>query len=90
MHQATIRAFFLAAFLSGGLLLPGCISPTPKYTPPAGALVLKPLPKEPFWWGTSTAPFQNEDKGYAPGSKWYYKTDWDHYAEEGGAPPSSA
>ena len=87
MHQATIRPLFTAALLSGLLLLPGCISPTRHYTPPAGAVVLKPLPKEPFWWGTSTAPFQNEDKGCAPGSKWYFKTDWDHFAEEGGAPP---
>ena len=87
MHQATIRPLFTAALVSGLLLLPGCISPTRHYTPPAGAVVLKPLPKEPFWWGTSTAPFQNEDKGCAPGSKWYFKTDWDHFAEEGGAPP---
>ena len=77
----------LAVLLPVFSLLTGCISPTPKYTPPAGAVTLKPLPKEPFWWGTSTAPFQNEDKGYAPGSKWYFKTDWDCFAEEGGAPP---
>jgi beta-glucosidase len=87
MHQATIRHLFMAALLPGLLLLPGCISPTRQYTPPSGAVTLKPLPKEPFWWGTSTAPFQNEDKGCAPGSKWYFKTDWDHFAEEGGAPP---
>ena len=77
----------MAALLPGLLLLPGCISPTRQYTPPSGAVTLKPLPKQPFWWGTSTAPFQNEDKGCAPGSKWYFKTDWDHFAEEGGAPP---
>ena len=77
----------MAALLPGLLLLPGCISPTRQYTPPSGAVTLKPLPKEPFWWGTSTAPFQTEDKGCAPGSKWYFKTDWDHFAEEGGAPP---
>ena len=77
----------MAALLPGLLFLPGCISPTPKYAAPAGAVTLKPLPKEPFWWGTSTAPFQNEDKGCAPGSKWYFKTDWDRFAEDGGAPP---
>lgn len=88
MHQATIlRPRILALLSLAVLLLPGCISAKRAYAPPKGALVLKPLPKEPFWWGTSTAPFQNEDKGYAPGSKWYFKTDWDRYAEEGGAPP---
>ncbi len=88
MHQATIlRPRILALLSLAALLLPGCISAKRAYAPPKGALVLKLLPKEPFWWGTSTAPFQNEDKGYAPGSKWYFKTDWDRYAEEGGAPP---
>lgn len=87
MHQATIRTILLATLLPGLLLLAGCIAPPPKYRPPAAAVSLKPLPKEPFWWGTSTAPFQNEDRGYPPGSKWYFKTDWDRFAEEGGAPP---
>ena len=88
MHQATIlRPARLAALLIPALLLSGCIVAPPSYRPPAMAVSLKPLPKEPFWWGTSTAPFQNEDKGCPPGSKWYFKTDWDRFAEDGGAPP---
>jgi beta-glucosidase len=88
MHQATLRIkipFFLLLLLT--LAFSGCISPVPHYRPPAKAVVLKKLPKEPFWWGTSTASFQNEDRGCAPGSKWYYRTDWDCFADEGGAPP---
>lgn len=88
MHQATLRIkipFFLLLLLT--LAFSGCISPVPHYRPPAKAIVLKKLPKEPFWWGTSTASFQNEDRGCPPGSKWYYRTDWDCFADEGGAPP---
>ncbi|MCE9588411.1 MAG: family 1 glycosylhydrolase [Verrucomicrobia bacterium] len=88
MHQATLRIklpFFLLPLLT--LAFSGCISPVPHYRPPAKAIVLGKLPKEPFWWGTSTASFQNEDRGCAPGSKWYYRTDWDCFADEGGAPP---
>ena len=88
MHQATIlRSARLTALLLPVFLLSGCIVAPPSYMLPAKAVTLKTLPKEPFWWGTSTAPFQNEDKGYPPGSKWYFKTDWDRFAEEGGAPP---
>ena len=49
-------------------------------------MVLKPLPKEKFWWGTSTASFQNEDRGLAPDDPMNFRTDWDVYAIEGGAP----
>jgi beta-glucosidase len=48
--------------------------------------VTKPLPKEKFWWGTSTASYQNEDRGEAPGSPNYFQTDWDEYGKEGHAP----
>ena len=88
MHQATLRIkipFFLLIPLT--LAFSGCIAPVPHYRPPAKAIVLGKLSKEPFWWGTSTASFQNEDRGCAPGSKWYYRTDWDCFADEGGAPP---
>ncbi|MFZ4716632.1 MAG: family 1 glycosylhydrolase, partial [Chthoniobacterales bacterium] len=88
MHQATLRIkilLFLLAPLT--LAFSGCISPVPNYRPPAQAIVLGKLPKESFWWGTSTASFQNEDRGSTPGSKWYYRTDWDCFADEGGAPP---
>ncbi len=88
MHQATFRQFsILASFSTAILLLTGCITAPKNYQPPAKSAILKPLPKEPFWWGVSTAPFQNEDKGYPRNSKWYFKTDWDRFAEEGGAPP---
>jgi len=88
MHQATILRFCAPSSLVLALLfLSGCIAPPKNYSPPKGAVVLSPLPKEPFWWGTSTAPFQNEDKGYSSSSPWYFKTDWDRFAEEGGAPP---
>lgn len=40
-----------------------------------------------FWWGTSTASFQNEDRGLKPGSPYYFKTDWDIFSEEGHIPP---
>lgn len=66
--------------------LAGCITPPAKYQRSANAMVLKPLPKESFWWGTSTASYQNEDRGYAPNSPWYFKTDWDLFAKEGNTP----
>ncbi len=40
-----------------------------------------------FWWGTSTASYQNEDRGLPPDSPYYFKTDWDIFAEEGHIPP---
>ena len=87
MHQATIhRSLSLLIAAISLLLLSGCITAPSSYHPPKGSMALRPLPKESFWWGTSTAPFQNEDKGYKQGSKWYFKTDWDRFAEDGGAP----
>lgn len=83
MQQATIPRLLITPLL---MLLAGCIAAPRPYAPPKSAPILKPLPKELFWWGTSTASFQNEDRGYAPGSKWYFKTDWDQFAEDGGAP----
>ncbi len=68
-------------------LLSSCVTAPAPYTPSSAREVLRPLPREPFWWGISTAPFQNEDRGYAPTSPWYFKTDWDCYAQEGHVPP---
>jgi len=68
------------------LLLSGCVTGPGPYRATSQKIVLKPLPKEPFWWGISTASFQNEDRGYKPNSPWYFKTDWDRYAEEGLVP----
>jgi beta-glucosidase len=66
--------------------LGGCVTPPPPYHPPAQPVVTRPLPKEKFWWGTSTASYQNEDRGVAPGSPMYFQTDWDAYGKEGLAP----
>ena len=66
--------------------LAGCVTPPAPYQRPAGAVVLKPLPKEKFWWGTSTASFQNEDRGMAPDDPMNFRTDWDVFAEEGRTP----
>jgi len=87
MHQATFQKILTgAASLILAFFLQGCIAPVKSYSPPQAAIMLGKLPKERFWWGTSTAPFQNEDKGYPVGSKWYFRTDWDLFAEHGGAP----
>jgi beta-glucosidase len=67
------------------LALSGCVLPPKPYqkpNPPA-----KAVNTGKFWWGTSTASYQNEDRGVAPGSPYYFKTDWDIFAEEGRIPP---
>jgi beta-glucosidase len=66
------------------LFLAGCVMAPKPYKKPAAT---KPVQTGKFWWGTSTASFQNEDCGFAPGSKNAFKTDWDVYAEEGHIPP---
>lgn len=76
--RLTLGAFFLIST--------GCVTAPAPYHRPTAALDLKPLPRESFWWGISTASFQNEDRGYAKNSRWYFKTDWDRYAEEGIVP----
>ena len=68
------------------LILAGCVTPPGEYRRPDSAVALKPLPREKFWWGTSTASFQNEDRGLAPDDPMNFRTDWDVYAIEGGAP----
>jgi beta-glucosidase len=78
IRQCVYRA---AIFL---LLLPGCVLPPPSYKKPAS---VRPVNTEKFWWGTSTASYQNEDRAVAPGSPYYFKTDWDIFAEEGRIPP---
>jgi len=62
----------------------GCVmAPKPYAKPPAA----KPVATGKFWWGTSTASFQNEDRGLPPGHPHRFKTDWDVFAEEGRIPP---
>ncbi len=74
--------------LAGLLLLTalsGCVTaPAPYRKPPGPAPVVH---TGPFWWGTSTASFQNEDRGVAKGQPGYFRTDWDVYADEGHIPP---
>ncbi len=64
--------------------LSGCVISPPPYKKPAAT---KAVNTGPFWWGTSTASFQNEDRGVAPGSPYDFKTDWDIFSEEGHIPP---
>ena len=68
------------------LMLSGCVTPPGAYEPPDDPVVTKRLPKERFWWGTSTASYQNEDRGVAKDSPMYFLTDWDIYGFEGNAP----
>ena len=62
----------------------GCILPPKPYKKRETAA---PVNTGKFWWGTSTASYQNEDRAVTPGSPYYFKTDWDVYAEEGHIPP---
>lgn len=64
--------------------LSGCVTPPKPYSKPT---TTAPVKTGKFWWGTSTASFQNEDRGVKPGSPYYFKTDWDIFAEEGHIPP---
>jgi len=73
--------------LSGTLLalaLGGCVMNPAPYRKPANTATVK---TGKFWWGTSTASFQNEDRGVAPGFPYAFKTDWDVFSEEGHIPP---
>ncbi len=78
---------FLLPALPALLLLGGCVTPPPPYRPPAAATKPGDVKTGKFWWGTSTATFQNEDRGVMPDSPYYFKTDWDIFAEEGHVPP---
>jgi beta-glucosidase len=79
-----IPRHFLAT--AGALLaLAGCVTPPAPYKKPAGPAPAVKTGK--FWWGTSTASFQNEDRGVPKDSPNYFQTDWDVFAEEGHIPP---
>lgn len=67
-------------------LLGGCVMPPKPYAKPESAKT-GTVSTGPFWWGTSTASFQNEDRGVSPVEPGYFKTDWDVFAEEGHIPP---
>ncbi len=68
------------------LAVSGCVTPPGKYNAPPAPAVTKLLPKERFWWGTSTSSYQNEDRGVTRGSPMFFQTDWDVYGKEGHAP----
>lgn len=72
------------------LMVASCVLPPKSYKKPdataAGAGSGK-VKTGPFWWGTSTSSYQNEDRGVKPGQPGYFKTDWDVFAEEGRIPP---
>ena len=67
------------------LFLSGCVMAPRTYVRPASAAHAPVTGK--FWWGTSTASFQNEDRGVSRGSPPYFQTDWDVFAGEGHIPP---
>ncbi len=75
---------FFSIFLFFSVWLTGCVMAPPAYKKPAAT---RAVSTGKFWWGTSTASFQNEDRGVAPGSPYYFKTDWDIFSEEGHIPP---
>jgi beta-glucosidase len=74
------------AALASALLLAGCVTPPKPYPIPPKADA-RPVKTGEFWWGTSTASYQNEDRGVAKDSPFYFETDWDVFAEEGHIPP---
>jgi len=74
----------LCFLLAVGPILTGCVIAPKAHQKPAEPRTVK---TGEFWWGTSTSNYQNEDRGFAPGSPQYFKTDWDVFAEEGHIPP---
>jgi beta-glucosidase len=75
-----------AVALAGLLLLAGCVTAPKPYQKPSRT-ENRPVKTGKFWWGTSTASYQNEDRGVAKDSPFYFQTDWDVFAEEGHIPP---
>lgn len=72
---------WLPLLLSATLLTSGCIAPPKRLASPP-----PPANRSPFWWGTATSSYQNEDRGELPGSPDFFQTDWDLFAEEGRTP----
>jgi beta-glucosidase len=65
--------------------LTGCVMPPKPYKKPAEPW--KQVNTGKFWWGTSTASYQNEDRGVKPGTPEWFETDWDIFSQEGHIPP---
>jgi beta-glucosidase len=79
---APLPAFFVITALLGCVTAPRA----PKITEQQ-AQKARSLDTGPFWWGTSTASYQNEDRAVRPGDLMYFETDWDVFSrEEKGAP----
>lgn len=74
----------LPLLLTASLVLGGCVTPPRPHQRPAAT---SPVKTGKFWWGTSTASFQNEDRGVRKGDPDYFRTDWDVFADEGHIPP---
>lgn len=66
------------------VVLAGCVTPPRPFQKSAERA---PVKTGKFWWGTSTASFQNEDRGVKRGDPNWFQTDWDIFAEEGHIPP---
>ncbi|MEO6847913.1 MAG: family 1 glycosylhydrolase [Chthoniobacterales bacterium] len=79
MNKRLLFSTFVAIGMAGCVTAP---------TPPRLANPTAPVPPvdKHFWWGTSTSSFQNEDEGLSKTSPYYFKTDWDVFADEGHAP----
>ena len=81
-----MNSFKLLLTLSVALAFAGCI--TPPLPPRLSKATQSPTPHTgDFWWGLSTSSYQNEDRAEVPGSRNYFKTDWDLFAEAGRVPP---
>ncbi len=77
MKKKTLSSILTVA----ALLLGGCVTaPKPPQISQAQAEKSSTVKTGPFWWGTSTSSYQNEDRGMAPGSPGYFLTDWDIFA----------
>ncbi len=75
-----------ALLLSLLALLPtGCVTaPRPPELSAAQIARAHALETGPFWWGTSTSHYQNEDRAALPGEPDYFRTDWDVFTEDEG------
>lgn len=70
------------------ILLTSCVtSPRPPLISQEETKKSLALDTGPFWWGTSTSSYQNEDRGAKPGSPEYFQTDWDVFSQSEGRAP---
>lgn len=75
--------FFLP--VAACLVITGCVTaPKPPEITTKEAWKSHSVKTGPFWWGTSTSNYQNEDRAAKPGSPEFFRTDWDVFSEEEG------